>query len=161
MPDVETDYARMTESERARFEEEHFDRLNAQDKFRVANQQFSSGRAMVGEKAVIIDHAYGNGDGVWDKTDQKILEEKRNDMGLLNGIAKAGETMFTAAAISTGHAALVAPDSSFQLGVGGLLRSTFGTHASGAPQATASLGHQPAPTGSSLFSKLTHAVGLG
>lgn len=130
MADVAESYDRMSEAERARFEQDHFDRLPAIDKFRVANREFSGGMTPVGEKAAIIDQAYGNGDGQWTQEDARILEEKRNDMGLLNGMKDVGTTMFSVAAIQTGNEWL-ANGGGFQLGVGGALGGLFNANASG------------------------------
>ena len=130
MVDVAESYDRMSETERARYEQDHFERLPAIDKFRVANREFSSGMTPVGEKAAIIDNAYGNGDGQWTQEDAKILEEKRNDMGFLNGMKDVGTTMFSVAAIQTGNE-WFANSGGFQLGVGGMLGGLFNSNASG------------------------------
>jgi hypothetical protein len=162
---VQTDYDRMNEPDRARYEQEHFERLSSTDKFRVASAEFNRGQLMTGERAVIIDHAYGNGDGVLDQTDMKIIEEKRNDMGVLNGIGEAATTMFETAAISTGNYALAGTvgamnpaGTGFQLGVGGMLGGLFNSSADGstpdaaAPQQTQSMG---------LFQRIGASFGLG
>lgn len=160
MVDVATSYDQMSEAERARFEQEHFDRLPALDKFRVANREFASGMTPVGEKAAIIDNAYGNGDGQWTNEDAKILEEKRNDMGLLNGIADAGKSMFTVAAIQNGQEWL-AGGQGFQLGIGGVLGNMFNSQSLGMPA-----GQAPAPEAGlnpgnqGVFQRLSKTLGL-
>ena len=162
MVDVAESYDRMSETERARYEQDHFDRLPAIEKFRVANREFSSGMTPVGEKAAIIDNAYGNGDGIWDQTDAKILEEKRNDMGFLNGMRDAGTAMFTAAAYDAAPTLFAGGTPSFQFGVGGVLGGLFNSNASGdqfSQTASADVGLNNA--GQGFFQRLTSAVGLG
>jgi hypothetical protein len=129
---VTSAYDSMSEPDRARYEQDHFDLLPAIDKFRVANREFSSGMTPVGQKAAIIDMAYGNGDGQWTQEDAKILEEKRNDMGFLNGMKDAGSAMFSVAAVQTGSEWFNNNGGGFQLGVGGMLGGLFNSNASGA-----------------------------
>ncbi|PZQ48080.1 MAG: hypothetical protein DI551_02065 [Micavibrio aeruginosavorus] len=109
----------MNEMEKRRFEADNFHLLDANTKFQVANRDFANGIAPVGERAMIIDRAHGNGDGVFNKEDMDIIAAKRADTGFLSGMTRTAEVMLDTAAISMGLSG------GFQLGQSGALGAFF------------------------------------
>ena len=127
-PENETDYAKMTAEQQARFATEHFDRLTPEQQTRVAIDDFDKGRILNAQEAGIVDKALGNGDGVFDEKDLKKIEDDRNDKAFNQALA-AGATMMVDVA-RDGFLNAMAPDG-FKLGLGGALAGMFANSASG------------------------------
>lgn len=129
--DPAVEYARMSEQDRATFEQQHFDILPEQDKMRVASLALNSGQTSNHGVAMFLDKAYGNGDGEFNAEDLKLIAEKREDKAFMEGLAKTTEVMAETALASTGLGAwLGAPaQSGLQIRSGGLLSQIFGESA--------------------------------
>lgn len=114
----------MNEADRLRFESDHFESLTAERKLAIAEHDFESGIAPTGERAVIIDHALGNGDGVFNDQDLKLIEEKKNDTQLMSALGQTSVAITEVATASVGY----------QLGASGALSSFFNSSSGAEPE---------------------------